>query len=134
MTKPPLYRRNMDDAPRTVAVLASSRPPGDCIPLHVHRRGQLTYAVSGIMRVETPDAAWILPPARALWLPPQWPHTVIMRSHVEMRTVYIDEPHCTALPQQPRVFVDPRVPPHRRQVLLRCARRHNCPFRTIPAR
>ncbi len=101
MTAQPLYRPNMDDAPRTVAVLASSRPPGDCIPLHVHRRGQLTYAVSGIMRVETPDAAWILPPARALWLPPQWPHTVIMRSHVEMRTVYIDEPHCAALPQQP---------------------------------
>ncbi len=95
------YRRNLDDAPRAVAVLPSSRALGDQIPLHHHRRGQLTFAASGIMRVETPEAAWILPPARALWLPPQWPHTVTMRSHVEMRTVYIDEPHCAALPKQP---------------------------------
>lgn len=101
MTATSPYRPNLDDAPRAVAVLPSSRAAGDCIPLHHHRRGQLTFAVSGIMRVETPEAAWILPPARALWLPPQWPHTVVMRSQVEMRTVYIDEPHCAALPQKP---------------------------------
>lgn len=101
MTTVSPYRPNLDDAPRPVAILASSRPAGDRIPLHHHRRGQLTFAVSGIMRVETPDAAWILPPARALWLPPQWPHTVVMRSRVEMRTVYIDEPHCAALPRTP---------------------------------
>lgn len=101
MTLTTPYRPNLDDAPRTVAMLANSLDPGHIIPFHHHRRGQLTYAVSGIMRVETPEAAWILPPARALWLPPQWPHTVITRSHVEMRTVYIDEPHCAALPQQP---------------------------------
>lgn len=101
MTAASPYRPNLDDAPRAVAILPSARPAGDRIPLHHHRRGQLTFAVSGIMRVETPDAAWILPPARALWLPPQWPHTVIMRSHVELRTVYIDEPHCVSLPQKP---------------------------------
>lgn len=95
------YRANLDNAPRALAVLPSSKTAGECIPLHHHRRGQLTFAVSGIMRVETPEAAWILPPARALWLPPQWPHTVIMRSHVELRTVYVDEPHCAALPQAP---------------------------------
>ena len=53
------------------------------------------------MRVETAEAAWIVPPARALWLPPQWPHSVTMRSHVEMRTIYIDDGACRTLPQQP---------------------------------
>jgi AraC-like DNA-binding protein len=67
----------------------------------MHRRGQLLHAVSGIMRVETAQAAWIVPPARALWLPPQWPHSVTMRSHVEMRTIYIAPAPCEALPQQP---------------------------------
>jgi AraC-like DNA-binding protein len=97
----PIYRRNMDDAPRQVAVMARGYEAGLHIPLHTHRRGQLLHAVSGIMRVETREAAWIVPPARALWLPPKWPHSVTMRSHLEMRTVYIAPDGCEALPQQP---------------------------------
>src|SRR5215470_10797931 len=57
MTDPvPIYRRNMDDAPRPVAVMARTLEPGHRIPLHMHRRGQLLHAVSGIMRVETAAA------------------------------------------------------------------------------
>lgn len=97
----PVYRRNLDDAPRGVAVMARSYGLGHAIPLHMHRRGQILHATSGIMRVETADAVWILPPARALWLPPQWPHSVGMRSHVEMRTVYIAPALCEGLPAQP---------------------------------
>lgn len=101
MPTPSPYLPVLDDSPRPVAILPNSKAAGDRIPLHHHRRGQLTFASSGIMRVETPEAAWILPPARGLWLPPQWPHTVIMRSRVEMRTVFIDEPYCATLPQKP---------------------------------
>ncbi len=97
----PVYRRNMDDSPRQVAVMARTLGLGHRIPLHMHRRGQLLHAVSGIMRVETAQTAWIVPPARALWLPPQWPHSVTMRSHVEMRTIYIAPAGCEALPKQP---------------------------------
>jgi AraC-like DNA-binding protein len=81
--------------------MAKSWQGGEHIPLHIHRRGQLLHAVSGIMRVETVEAAWIVPPARALWLPPQMPHSVTMRSHIEMRTIYIDASACEALPRQP---------------------------------
>ena len=91
----------MDDAPRQVAVMARPSPAGERIPLHVHRRGQLLHAQTGIMRVETAEAAWILPPARALWLPPAWPHSVTMRGHVEMRTVYIAPAACGSLPALP---------------------------------
>jgi len=97
----PVYRRNMDDAPRQVAVMARGFALGHRIPLHVHRRGQLLHAMSGIMRVETAEAAWIVPPVRALWLPPRWPHSVTMRSHVEMRTLYIAPTACDGLPKQP---------------------------------
>jgi AraC-like DNA-binding protein len=97
----PEYRRNMDDAPRPVAVMAKAWANSEHIPLHIHRRGQLLHAVTGIMRVETAEAAWIVPPARALWLPPQLPHSVTMRSHLEMRTVYIDPSACKSLPKQP---------------------------------
>lgn len=97
----PEYRRNLDDAPREVAALARTLGASHTIPLHMHRRAQLLYAVAGIMRVETTEAVWILPPARALWLPSQWPHSVTMRSAVEMRTIYIDPEACAALPKQP---------------------------------
>ncbi len=100
-TSAPVYRRNLDDAPRHVAVMARSIEAGHHIPLHMHRRGQVLHAVTGIMRVETEQAAWIVPPARALWLPPQWPHSVTMRSHVEMRTVYIAPAACSGLPGEP---------------------------------
>jgi len=53
------------------------------------------------MRVETAEAAWIIPPARALWLPPQLPHHITMRSRLEMRTIYIAASACETLPQQP---------------------------------
>ena len=100
-TTAPIYRRNMDDSPRTVAVQARTLEPGHRIPFHIHRRAQLLHAVTGIMRVETEQAAWIVPPVRALWLPPEWPHSVAMRSHVEIRTVYVTPAACAELPQEP---------------------------------
>lgn len=101
MSKKPVYRRNMDDAPRPVAAMANSWKDGDQIPLHIHRRGQLIHAIKGLMRVETADTAWIVPPALALWMPPQHPHSMVMRGALEMRTVYIAPAECEALPQQP---------------------------------
>jgi hypothetical protein len=94
----PEYRRNMDDAPRPIAAMAKTWAADERIPLHIHRRGQLLHAVSGIMRVETAKAAWIVPPARALWLPPEMPHSIVMRSRLDMRTIYIDRAACDALP------------------------------------
>ncbi len=104
MSRKPVYRRNMDDAPKPVAAMARTWSDGAEIPLHVHRRGQLIHALSGIMRVGTADAAFIVGPARALWLPPQLPHNVVMRGQVEMRTVYIDPDACKTLPQHPTLI------------------------------
>ena len=91
-----IYRKNLDDAPRRVAALARKLASGEHIPLHLHRRAQLLHATSGVMRVETENAAWIVPPARGLWLPSELPHSVTMRSHVEMRTIYFDAAACGA--------------------------------------
>jgi AraC-like DNA-binding protein len=100
-SQPPVYRNNRDDAPRPVAAMARTYPDGDQIPLHIHKRGQLIHAVSGTMKVETADAAWIVPPALALWMPPAYPHGMAMRGELAMRTVYIDPASCLSLPKQP---------------------------------
>ncbi len=90
-----------DAAPRPVAAMAKSFADGAHTAVHRHARGQLLHAVSGIMRIETTDAAWLVPPARALWMPPHMAHRVTMRSRVEMRTLYIDPHAATSLPRAP---------------------------------
>jgi AraC-like DNA-binding protein len=97
----PEYRNNRDDAPRPVAAMAKTFPDGDRIPLHLHKRGQLIHAIHGTMKVETADAAWIVPPALALWMPPAFPHGMAMRGELAMRTIYIDPAACRDLPPTP---------------------------------
>jgi len=97
----PEYRNNRDDAPRAVAAMAKTFPDGDRIPLHLHKRGQLIHAIRGTMKVETADAAWIVPPALALWMPPAFPHCMAMRGELAMRTIYIDPAACRDLPHGP---------------------------------
>src|SRR5690349_17353248 len=50
-----------DDAPRPVAAMAKSFADGAHTTVHRHGRGQLLHAVSGVMRIETADAAWLVP-------------------------------------------------------------------------
>ena len=96
----PVYRPNLDDAPRRVAVMARAFDPGTHPVAHSPPRATAP-------RDERHHAggdgasAWIVPPVRALWLPPELPHSVTMRSRVEMRTVYIAPSDCGALPKQP---------------------------------
>ncbi|WDZ96985.1 helix-turn-helix transcriptional regulator [Herbaspirillum sp. WKF16] len=63
----------------------------DLLTAHSHRRGQLLYAVEGVMQVRTPQGVWLVPPQRALWVPPMVEHEIHMLSRVSMRTLYIGE-------------------------------------------
>ena len=56
---------------------------------HSHPWAQLVYAASGVMVVSTPDASWIVPPTRAIWVPGGTPHEILMRGRVAMRTLYL---------------------------------------------
>jgi AraC-like DNA-binding protein len=93
-----------DTAPRPVAALSRTFPPGSATPHHRHRRGQLIHAVAGIMRIDTDEATWLVPPARALWVPPGVAHTVSMRGQVEMRTIYIEATLAHRLPAAPMLI------------------------------
>ena len=75
-------------APR-LAVMAKRFPDGFHIPPHSHPRDQLIYGISGVMRIETSEDAWVVPPDRALLMPAGVDHSVDIRGSVEMRTLYI---------------------------------------------
>lgn len=64
--------------------------PGQTTEMHCHRRGQLVYAVSGIMDVTAHSKLWRVPPQRAVWIPPQTAHSMMAHGTVELRTIFLD--------------------------------------------
>jgi AraC-like DNA-binding protein len=76
-------------ADQGVAALARSYPRGTHLGWHVHAEAQLLFASSGVMQVTTPGGRWLVPPRRAVWVPPRSEHAVDMLSDVEMRSLYI---------------------------------------------
>jgi AraC-like DNA-binding protein/quercetin dioxygenase-like cupin family protein len=85
--------------PRPFAAMAKSFADGFEIAPHSHKRDQLIYAVSGLMRVRTEHEAWIVPPDRAVYVPARTEHSIGMRGEVEMRTLYVAREADLALPR-----------------------------------
>lgn len=64
---------------------------------HRHPWGQLAYCATGIVQaMASPDdpslqaVTYIVPPSRAVWIPPGMRHSVTVREAAELRTLYID--------------------------------------------
>lgn len=69
-------------------------PDGAHQPRHLHPEAQLLYAVSGVMRLITESDAWVIPPSRAVWIPPMVEHEIFMSGEVLMRSLFIGAEHC----------------------------------------
>lgn len=109
--------------PAPVVGLAETYPAGATIPRHRHPVGQLVFAASGVMTVATPAGAWVVPPLRAVWLPPRAVHAIRMTGPVAVRMVYVAASHGAGLPEAPCVV---QVSPLLRECILR--------LMTLPAR
>lgn len=71
---------------------------------HQHPWGQLAFAAKGIMKVVTPTTSFILPPQKALWLPPFTPHEVSSRFGMRFRSLHIHNRWTQRLPEEPSVI------------------------------
>ncbi|MGD8831637.1 MAG: helix-turn-helix transcriptional regulator [Pseudomonadales bacterium] len=106
---------------------------GHRLPFHDHSWAQVIYADHGVMQVSTHDTAWLVPPSRAIWVPADVAHSILMRGSVGMRTLYVaptaqEWPEtCRALELQPVLrelilhlvhleALDPSLPAHARLV------------------
>lgn len=99
-TNPADYQR----VARPVAAMPKDFAPGHHIARHSHERGQLLYATRGVMRVSTDQGTWVVPPQRALWIPPGVTHEIRMSGAVAMRTLYIAPETAAALPADCQVI------------------------------
>jgi AraC-like DNA-binding protein len=66
-------------------------PAGERIAPHMHAWAQLAYGSRGVMRVAVEGSSWMVPPSRAIWVPPRVPHEIVIVEDAYLRTVYIDE-------------------------------------------
>jgi len=85
--------------PRPVAAMPKDFRDGDTIAPHQHRRAQLIYAATGVMRVTTETGAFVVPPQRALWMPSGVEHSLRMEGVVAMRTLYIEPQAARGMPR-----------------------------------
>lgn len=90
------------DAARPVRVRARALSADTHFEPHRHPWGQLAYCATGIVQVmAVPDeeslqaVTFIVPPSRAVWIPPGIRHAVTVREAAELRTLYI---HADAQP------------------------------------
>ncbi|MEU6669137.1 helix-turn-helix transcriptional regulator [Streptomyces sp. NPDC046727] len=79
----------VDDLDRAVLAIGTDYPPDHLLVWHEHRRAQVLYAATGVMRVETADGSWTIPTARAVLIPPLTRHQVTMTG-VSTRSLYIE--------------------------------------------
>src|SRR6185312_3586072 len=79
--------RDIDALP--VVTKATDYPAGHVIELHHHARGQLVYADHGVMMVAADGGQWIVPPTRAIWIPPSVSHRIRCIGVVHMRSIYV---------------------------------------------
>jgi AraC-like DNA-binding protein len=78
----------MADLPE-IQTWANDYPRGGGVAPHAHATGQVAFARRGVMRVIAQGGVWLVPPARALWIPARVVHEIQCRSDVAMRTVYL---------------------------------------------
>lgn len=89
-----------ESSQRPVAGLAVDYEDGHRVRRHRHRRGQLLYAISGVMVVDTDAGIWIVPPTRGVWVPAWVPHGIRMSGEPRMRTVFVEPGAAAHLPEQ----------------------------------
>ncbi|WP_444844806.1 AraC family transcriptional regulator [Duganella caerulea] len=107
--------RDYQRVPRVVTAMARDAVHGESARPHSHERAQLLYATEGLMKVKTDFGVWILPPRRALFIPPGVVHQWTSLGKVTMRTIYVEAETAQAFGDICRVI---EVSPLLRELIL----------------
>jgi AraC-like DNA-binding protein len=112
-----------------VRSLATNYASGYKIDRHEHPWRQLLFATSGAMTVSSPQASWIVPTGRAVFIPARSIHAIRMWGLVEMRTLYFSPAFTSFEIKECRVI---EVSPLLRELILRTVERAGLDSRVAP--
>lgn len=102
-----------------MAAMEVDYPAGSSTGRHSHPRGQLLYAIEGVMIVRSAAGSWVVPPNRAAWLIAGIEHEVGMCGNVKIRTVFVDP---ASSPQLPAASCVVAVSPLLRELIVEAVR------------
>ena len=74
---------------RPVSVLYRQLQAQTVVAAHTHNWGQLVYCRQGALDVITPAARYLIPPDRAVWVPPNQPHEISSLYGAELTSINI---------------------------------------------
>jgi AraC-like DNA-binding protein/quercetin dioxygenase-like cupin family protein len=74
---------------------------------HHHAWGQIALSATGVVRMTMADGSFIVPPSRALWIPPGVEHAVSVVEDAELLTLYLHQPRGRFGPQVARALDAP---------------------------
>lgn len=100
---------------RPVRLIARDLAASELLAAHSHAWGQVTYALEGVVRVTVGNSSWIVPPLRAIWIPPQALHEVATLEKARLRALYV---HADAVPFQRPECVVLAVSPLLRELIV----------------
>ena len=115
--QPAIGPTDPDSAPARALVLVEDFSAGQG-HWHLHRRAQLIHASQGVIHVHTQTGHWVVPPQRAVWIPPNTLHSVGSSWGYRLQTLYLD----SKLPGLPRRAAVVPVSPLLEQLLAAVAR------------
>ena len=110
-----VHEAHDDDHPRRVVAYAMDLPRGHFNQWHSHARGQLLYTRSGAVTVTTEVGLFVLPPNRAVWIPPHAGHSARYLTDSQLRTIYVRTTDVEGLPSETTAV---NVSPLLRELLL----------------
>lgn len=60
---------------------------------HSHPWAQISMSSKGVIRMTAGDSTYLVPPQRALWIPPNVEHVVTVVEDADLRTLYLHQDH-----------------------------------------
>lgn len=92
------------DRRRPIIATAADVAGAHVIPAHHHPRGQLLYAVSGVMRVSVGKDTWSVTSCAGVWVPPGAYHQVEAPGALSYRSLFVNPSAAGTLPAQGTPF------------------------------
>ena len=103
-TTPHLY---LPDAQRPVRAKLLHLSTDTRVVPHHHDCAQIALSATGVVRMTMADGSFIVPPSRALWIPPGVEHAVTVVEDAELLTLYLHQPRGRFGPQVARALDAP---------------------------